>query len=142
MLNGTSPAGRLPPEPRPKQAPRVRKSTRAPKADAASTSVRVIKRKPGETRPEVAAPRLSTRNVAPEVTENRTDRLIAKRFQGPMKVVLVLFGVIVVSVFAFGLLRDIPEAMEEHEPEPMHEVLQFERLPNSTNTGILRTTGE
>lgn len=106
-----------------------------------------VKRTKTSTRhsPTPSAPRVvkSTRNVIRTEpgdvtrTELFTEKREQAKFLAPAQFLLVMFGVVIVSVFAFGLLReDTAQALPE-KPDT-NEIIEFEPTSTSTNTGILR----
>ncbi|TMU86583.1 hypothetical protein FGG79_00065 [Bacillus sp. BHET2] len=90
------------------------------------------------------AVRPSTRpqNSTSSRTEVYGERREAKKLTAPIQFVLVMFIVVVVSVFAFGLLRGDPTAQRPDRPDQERgagtEVFYEKEGTTSTNTGILR----
>lgn len=139
------------------EAPRStrRPSTRkAPQAVSeapvkSSTPKRMIRTEPvAQDKPTpVRKGKKSTRNVIRTEptditrTEIFTEKREQARFLAPAQFLLVMFGVIVISVFAFGLLRGGEEQALPEKPDP-NEVIEFEPNSTSTNTGILRGNGD
>lgn len=105
-----------------RKATRNTAATDAPRAGKSTRNV--IRTEPGEvTRTEI-------------FTEKRTQA----KYLAPAQFLLVMFGVVIVSVFAFGLLQGDTEQTLPEKPDP-NEELRFEPNSTSTNTGILRGGG-
>lgn len=130
-----------------KEAP---KTSSAPKRMIRSEAVPQVappttRRSTRSTRDTEVPPKVgqSTRHVIrtepSEVTRTEifTEKREQARFLAPAKFLVAMFGVVVVSVFAFGLLREDAEEIAA-EPAETNQVIEFEPHSTSTNTGILR----
>lgn len=89
--------------------------------------------------------RASTRTMnAPDAGPSRSKvfeaRREANRLMAPVQFILVMFLVVIVSVFAFGLLRGGPTAQMPERPKGGEdvEIIYEKEGTTSTNTGILR----
>jgi hypothetical protein len=75
----------------------------------------------------------------PSRTKAFEERREAKRFVAPIRFIAVMFLVIVVSVFAFGLLRGDPVVQQSNKSAGDDVKVIYEKEgTTSTNTGILR----
>lgn len=79
-------------------------------------------------------------NSRPSRTKALEERRETQRYVAPIQFFAVMFLVIVVSVFAFGLLRGDPVAQQPNRPSSNDqvEIIYEKEGTTSTNTGILR----
>ncbi|MGX1195889.1 hypothetical protein [Metabacillus sp. SLBN-84] len=127
---------------------RVRSSTRGttqdqPAADRPVRTASTRNRQVGQTTRVRASTRQSVspaHNTSPNRTQVQGARREVKRNQAPLQFVAVMFFVVIVSVFAFGLLQGNPASNEVVRPdgESGFEVIYEKNGTTSTNTGILR----
>lgn len=89
-------------------------------------------------RPEFEKPKPKVFAAGASRTKVYGEKREAKRNLAPVQFFLVMFLVVVVSVFAFGLLQENPEMAKPDRPDGAGESVIYEKGTTSTNTGILR----
>ncbi|WP_142130483.1 hypothetical protein [Bacillus sp. SLBN-3] len=118
-------------------SPRRKASTRN---RSETTAARPSTRTRPSTRSSHATPAAKPSSSNISRTKVYGEKREANRLAAPLKFVMVMFVVVVVSVFAFGLLRGDLTAQRPERPDVGSgtEVFYEKEGTTSTNTGILR----